>query len=266
MGKIVDRIQSFVRQSMLSFKSLFAWLDPKIYILVKVINPALQLMFFCILLSYVYKTDDLTPWVIGNAFILCTFNAMFGVGITLIAERFYGTLKMVIVSPTNSFVIFFARAFFHVLDASITVIVGLVVGFIFFNFRIPIENIPIFTLTLLCCMYAAACLGLLVGSFGLLVTDINMLLNIASMMLLFFSGANFPIDRLPVVLQKISYALPMTRSIEAGRLVASQGPIEAISKLIFMEFIVGTIYLVIGYVVLKILERVAYKNATLEVY
>lgn len=263
---MIQALGRFKRQSVISFKALFGWLDPKIYILVKVINPIFQVLFFSLVAGYVYNTKDLSPWIIGNSFLLCVYNAMFGIGMTLLSERFIGTLKLIIASPANKFSVFVGRSTIHIFDATITVTIGLIAGFVFFGFRIPIYQLGWFFLTILVAMFAACGLGLFIGCIGLITRDINLLLNISSMLLLSLSGANFPIERLPIFLQKVSSILPLSRTIKVARLLVNDVNISLCSRLLYEEAFIGIIYIVAGYFLLKLMEKIAIQKAALDIY
>ncbi len=266
MAEFFDEVGRFFRQSILSFKALFGWLDPKIYILVKIINPVFQLIFFCLLAKHAYKVSDVTPWVVGNALLLCTYNAMFGVGTVLLDERSFGTLKTVIASPSSKFLVFTGRASMHVFDAALTVIIGFSAGAAAFGVSFKGVNILLLILVILTAMFSASGMGLLIGSLGLRIRDMNLVLNISAMGLLALSGANFPIDRLPLILQKLSYAIPLTRSVKAARLVMSGEGLYTIGGLILGEILIGTAYLLLGYILLRIMETLARKTASLDIY
>jgi len=262
----MDMVARFFKHSLLSYKSLFGFLDPKVYFFVKVINPVFQLIFFSLLASFVYQTKDVTPWVIGNAFLLSMYNSMFGVGTVMVNERQFGTLASIIASPSNNFLIFVGRAFMHILDSALTVVIGFFVGYLFFGVDYSQTNFLLLTISIFVGMYAAMGLGLLIGSFGLIVKDMNLILNTVSMGLLILTGANFPLNELPDFVQKISYILPLTRSIEAARLIVAGEHSSIILNLMLQEIIVGTAYLLAGYYLLKILERKARNGATIDLY
>ena len=251
---------------MSSFKGLFGWLDPEVYILVKIAAPAMSVMFFSIVAGYVYKSKDLSPWIIGNSFLQCTYNAIFGVGMVFIEERSMGTLKLIIASPSSKFVIILSKMFMHIFDAAITVVVGLLTGTIFFSFTIPKDKLLWFAFTIIVAMFLASGFGILIGSFGLVTRDINMLLNVSSSILFIFTGADFPISRLPHFLQGAAYILPLTRSINAARIIQSGGNISGNGYLLLGEAVVGIIYMALGYLLLNIMEYAAKRRATLDVY
>lgn len=256
----------FFRQSTISFKALFGWLDPKIYILVKVIDPILEIIFYTLLAGYVYKTKDLTPWIIGKSFLLCTKNTVFGVGTIMRNERFSGTLKTIVATPANKFTTFLSRGFIHIIDAALSVVLGLFVGYLVFGADFSNVNLGLFATTILVAMFSASSLGLLISTFGLISRDMNLLMNTLSMIIFALSGAIFPITRLPLVLQKASYCIPITRSIQAARMISTGETSKAIYSLISQEVFIGVAYLLLGYFLLMYLEKLAREKASLDLY
>ena len=62
--------------------------------------------------------------------------------------------------------------------------------------------------------------------------------NTAFFGLLILSGANIAIEKLPLVIQKISYALPLTRGINAARAIVAGTPIEEIIPMMSIEKVI----------------------------
>lgn len=261
----MEELKRFFRSGLYSFKGIFGFLKPEIYILVKVINPIFMVIFFSLIASHAYNTKDITPWVVGNAFVLCMYNAFFGVGTELIAERSFGTLKILIASPTNKFTALLSKTLFHIVDSLITVFIGLTTGYIIFNAKIPFDKLHIFFLLLLAAMFSACTLGLFVGSIGLISRDINLLLNISSMMLMALSGVNYPIEKLPWIFQKVSYIMPLTRSLKGTRMLLNNN-LSTVYRLLVGEIVLGIIYSLLGYILLKFMEAMARKKATLDIF
>lgn len=85
-------------------------------------------------------------------------------------------------------------------------------------------------------------------------------------MLLIFTGSNFPVTQLPESLQAISYALPLTRSIQAARGVASGMGWNEVFVLLVGEVIVGIAYVLLATGLVKYAERVAIKEGSLELF
>lgn len=266
MNIIGDSISAITRESIMSFKALFSWIDPKEYILLRIINPLFQLTFFCLLAKYTFNTTDITPWVIGNSLLLCSSNVFFGMGYILQDERLFGTLKIIMVAPMNKFLIFLGRGFIYAANSLFTVMIGLLFGSLIFKVDFTNVNMGIFLLVILVAMFSSSGLGMLISSLGLIVRDINLILNTGSVILLALTGANFPINELPVFVQKISYCIPITRSIEAGNLMLRHDHISKVWMLIFQEFLIGITYIILGYVMLRFMDYLARKKATLDIY
>ena len=263
---IGECIERFFVQSWLSFKALFGWIEAKMYFFVKILNPVFQMLFFCLLAKYCFNTNNLTPWVIGNSFLLCIYNCIFGIGNIFAVERYCGTLKMIVATPSNKFITFFERGFVHIIDSLFTVSIGLTVGSIVFNISFNNVNLVLFFAITIIAMFSAVGLGLFIGSFGLIISNMNLIMNIVSMVLIAFSGANFPVDWLPNVIQKFSYCLPLTRSIKAANLLVKGESFTLIYNLMGQEILLGIIYIILGYFLMKITESIAKKRASLDLY
>jgi len=261
----MDVIQRFNRRFLFNYKNTLGAYSWKGYVIYRLINPFFQMMFFCMLANYVYDGDT-TPWVIGNALTLCYFSAFFGVSMTFVSERMQGTLKSIMCSPTKTLHIIVPRIIMQSVDALISVSIGFITGAVFFGFSIPLALLGQVLLIILVAILSAMGMGLLIGAFALLTRDINMLVNIASTMLIIMTGANFPVDRLPAVLQHVSYALPLTRSIKLMRLVVANQATSASWNLLLGELALGVIFVAIGYMVFAIMERMAQKYATIDLY
>lgn len=262
----MDGIKRVYRNSLYAFKGLYGFLQPKIYLLVKVINPILQVLFFSLIARHAYSNQDITPYIIGNAFVLCSMNAFFGAGCVMIAERGSGTLKNIIASPSSKFIIFTSKGLFHVLDGGITVVIGIITGVVFLNLRIPLSALPIFVVIILVSMFTACSMGLLIGSIGLVTRDINLLLNVASMSLMALSGVNFPVESLPYGLQLLSNVLPLTHCLKASKILIVDGSLIGVGRLILMEGFIGIMYCLLAYIVFKVMERMAKQKATIDIY
>lgn len=262
----MEGILRFLRQSTMSYKALFTWLKPQVYITSKIIGPVFQVAFFSIMASYAYNSKNIAPYVVGNSIVLCTLNAIFGVGGVLSEERSIGTLKIVLASPINKFIVFVGRASFHIIDGLFTVFIGFAVGILFFNLDLSATNIPLLLLNLLVTIFSASGMGLLIGSLGLIITDMNLIMNLASMGLLALSGANFSIEKFPVFLQAICYMLPMTRGIKASKLIISGGSLGTVSFLMLEEFLIGAAYIVAGYMLMKVMERQARRSGSIDLF
>jgi len=147
-----------------------------------------------------------------------------------------------------------------------TTFVGFAIGCMVFG--ISLKGIPwgMMLLCFLIAMFSAMGFGMVLSVFGLLSHQMHLILNLMEYVLLIFTGSNFPITQLPKYLQMVSYALPLTRSIEAARgIAAGMGGCD-IAGLLIGEVAVGLMYIVIAASLVKWAEREAIKNGTLELF
>ncbi|WP_327147047.1 MULTISPECIES: ABC transporter permease [unclassified Thermotoga] len=62
---------------------------------------------------------------------------------------------------------------------------------------------------------------MMISALGLVTRDTNMLLGIAEMLVFMMSGANFPVERLPVIFRWVSLILPLSHSVKSIRYTLS---------------------------------------------
>lgn len=262
----MDNIMRFSRRFLLNYKNELSIISLKGYLLYRVINPFFQMLLYCTVARYVYNTNDISPWIIGNSLILCYFSAFFGVGHTFVSERSQGTLKTILSAPSNTASIVLPRVVMQAVDSLISVLVGLLTGVIFFGFSIsPSALLPVF-LVIVVAIFSAMGIGLLIGSLALLTRDINMLLNVASMLLIALTGANFYVSLLPGPIQLVSYCLPLTRSIDLIRLLVDGARLSNHIQVLYVEIGLGLVYFLAGLIIFKIMETLSIKHATLDLY
>ena len=83
-------------------------------------------------------------------------------------------------------------------------------------------------------------------------------------LLLLFSGANIPLDRLPPALHALSWTLPLTRGIAAARLLIAGAGLAEVAPLLLGEFLLGALYAALGYWMFRWFETQAKRRGTLE--
>jgi ABC-2 type transport system permease protein len=116
----------------------------------------------------------------------------------------------------------------------------------------------------LVCAISCTGLGLINGALGLRVRENAVLANIIFGLLLIFTGANVPLDQLPGWMRAISEVIPLTHGIEAARLLGDGASLRSVDDLIGQELLVGFVYGLVGYGLLRFLEWQSRVHATLE--
>jgi len=259
-------IRRFFEQSWLYFKGQQAAFDLKEFIILQTSYPILTLIFYCILASYSFNTQNLTRWVVGNSFLLCVNTCIFGLGMGFTGERYNGRIRSIILAPESKLFIVLQSGFISSFVAVAMSLFGLFVGSLIFGVDFTEINIGLIILITLVGMFAATGFGLALSVFGLITDSMNLILNTVSFVLMIFCGANFPLEQLPQATQFISKIIPLTRTIEAANMLFKGFNGSRLVELLISEIILGIIYIIIAVAIIRIVERIAIKKATLEVF
>jgi ABC-2 type transport system permease protein len=159
---------------------------------------------------------------------------------------------------------FLGRSFVHILDGMLGVIIGLLWGVLLLGVDLSHTNLPALGLTILVTTFSTSGLGLLMGCISLVTTNVMFVNNSVYFMLLIFSGANIPLANLPSWMQSISWALPLTRGIASARLLVSGASFAQVAPLLLGEFLLGLVYVTLGYILFRWFERQAKAHGSLE--
>jgi len=256
----------FYRHAYLSFKALFGWLNPSVYLMVMVISPFSQLLFFSMLAKYAYQGSNLADYVVSNALLLCVMNAVFGMMTVITADRQMGTLQLVVASPANKITVFFARALFHIISGLFTAVLGLIFGCLIFGLSFSGEQLVWLGLVWLVSIFAACGLGFIVSSFALWSPSMHIWVNLLASILLLFSGASYSRSLMPDWMHRVSEVLPLTRGVEATKLLINEGG----NKLTFIlsrmteEFLLGCGFYLLGMLLFFYAEYLARVKGSME--
>lgn len=71
-------VRLYFEQALLYHKGRSAAFKAEEFALIQLGNPLITLTFYCLIAAYSFQTTNLTSWVIGNAFLLCTNACIFG--------------------------------------------------------------------------------------------------------------------------------------------------------------------------------------------
>lgn len=248
----------------ISYRALFGWLNPYMFLLTTLIPSLTQLFFFVYLGRAAHVADD-TYYVAGNALVAAAAPSLFGMGNAVAGERWTHTLALLVASPANRVAIFLGRS----LPATLTGIVvsawTFVIAGVIFGISVPAAALAPLALTIAVTSFACVGLGLFTAALGLRWRETAVLANMLLFILLLFAGVNVPLDRLPPWLSTLAQGLPVTHGVKAARQIIAGEPLGHVAKLIAAEALVGAIYIVVGLVSIALFEVEARRGATLEV-
>ncbi len=159
---------------------------------------------------------------------------------------------------------FVGRAFMHVIDGMLGVVLGLTWGVLLLGLDLSHTDPLALGLTILVTTFSTSGLGLLLGCVSLMVLNVMFLNNTVYFALLVLCGANVPLDKLPAWVQAVSQFLPLTRGIAAARLIIAGAPLREVWPLLRGELLIGAVYVFAGYALFRWFEFQAKRRGTLE--
>ena len=184
----------------------------------------------------------LTPGVISQAIL---FMAVFS-GIELIWDRQFGFLKATLVAPVSRFEVVLGRvlggATVATFQGLIVLLLALLVGFKPQSFTIiPLAVCLMFLIALLFSALGTAIASLMKDFHGF-----QLIMNFLVMPTFFLSGAIFPLNNVPRLIQVVSYINPLTYGVDGLRQVLTGTVHFGLTIDILVLSIVGVILLLIG--------------------
>lgn len=247
----------------ISYRALFNWIRPSIYIPTMLGGPLFQILFFAYLGRFSGVRDD-TFFVVGNAVQVCSMSSIYGATMTLANERYFGTLSSLLATPANRFAIFVGRTLPVIANGLVVSVFGFIVGMAFLDFRLPPAALPPLALIVIVTVVSCTGLGMLLGAIGLRMRDVFFASNLAYFVILLFCGVNVPLDAVPGWMQTIGRALPITHGIEAARAVANGASLGEVGGLVRAELSIAVVYAFASFGLFRFFEASSRRSASLE--
>lgn len=248
---------------LMSYRALFGWMSPWIFIPSLLISPVCQILLFAFIGRSAGVGND-EFYVIGNALNYAAVPCMFAMTFTIGGERFGQTLGLVLTTPARRLPLFLGRSLPVIANGWFVAMFGVVVGSLLLDTDIPGSAWPPIALVVAVGSLASTGLGLVMGAINLVYRDGATMGNVFFLVLLIFTGTNVALDDLPGWMAAIGVWLPLTHAIEAARMLADGAVWSAVDGLVLRELALGAAYVVLGMAMLRGLERRSRTHATLE--
>jgi len=260
----VRHLRVFAIGGYLSFRALFGWLSPGLFVIILLVPSVTQTFFFAFLGRSANVEDD-AFYVVGNAVVAASIPGIFAMSHTITDERYTHTLSTLIVSPASRVALFLGRALPAIVNGFVVAVFALVVGALVLGVTIPASSYGEVALAIAVTSFSCTGLGLVNAALGLRWRETAVLSNFFVYFLLLFAGVNVPLELLPDWLQTVAQGLPVTHGVEAARDAVAGESLGEIAGLLGAEALVGVVYTVLGLGLLRLFEREARRGATLEV-
>lgn len=259
----MNNLRIFFVGGLISYRALFGWLNPWIFLPTLIVAPIAQVLFFAFLGRAAGLESD-RFYVIGNALQIAALPGLFAMTFTITGERYSQTLGPLLATPANRAALFLGRALPVTVNAAFVCVISFVGGALLLHVSVPAGALPPLAVVIAVTSLSCTGFGLLGGAIGLRMRDAIVLINLADAVLLVFCGVNIPIGNLPGWMQAVSEWLPVTHGLRAARRVADGASLQAVSSLVLAELAIGIAYAAAGFALIRYLEEEARRRATLE--
>ena len=249
---------------LISFRGLFGWLHPAIFVPTLIVPPIFQVLFFAYLGRAAELESD-TFYVVGNSIQLAALPGLFAISHAINGERKSQTLASLLASPASRVALFLGR--------SLPVMaIGLAVSLVSFAFGTLLLDVEL-------ARPLVALAAVRDGGGGLLVHGARSRARGGRAARARDGGLLQPRLRRPARLLRRQRAarrpagldehasaqgLPVTHAVEAGRDVVAGASLDSVADLLAAELAIGVAYLLLGLALLRHFETVARRRATIE--
>jgi ABC-2 type transport system permease protein len=258
-------VRLFFVGGLLSYRALFNWIRPLIYVTTMLGSPLFQILFFAYLGRFAGLQDD-TFFVVGNAVQVSAMSGIYAMTLTIANERHFGTLSPILATPANRVALFLGRAVPVIANGLFVSVFGFGVGLLLLDFELAWSQVPALAVVLVVTVTSCTGLGMLLGSIGLRARDVFFASNLVYYLMLLVCGVNIPVESLPSWLEAIGRVVPLTHGIEAAREVARGASLGDVSDLVLTELVIGAAYTAAAFALFRLFEVEGRRSAALETY
>jgi ABC-2 type transport system permease protein len=249
----------------ISYRALFNWITPGMYVTTMLGSPLFQILFFTYLGRYAGSQDD-AFFIVGNAIQVAAMSGIYGMTMGIANERQFGTLQPLLATPANRLAIFTGRALPFIVNGLVVSAFGFAVSWLLLDFRPAEGSVPALVLAVVVTTCSCVALGMLIGSIGLRARDVFFAANLVYFLMLLVCGVNIANEDLPDWLGAIGRCLPLTHGIEAARELAAGTELSEVAGLLWTEALIGLAFATAAYVLFRVFEAEGRRRASLETY
>jgi len=205
--------------------------------------------------------------VVGTVVYLLYNRLLWGTGVSIQSERWMGTIEVLFLTPANKMIILLASGLSSLIEASWWIFSILFLGWAIFGVQPSITSWPAVFICVASTMAALVSVGVFFAGFFVLTRAADQLASGLQAPIRFFSGVAFPVSVLPQMLQYVSHLIPVTYGILALRkCVLLGGDLGSIWIDLAPLWLMTTIFLILGQITLRIVERQTKKKGTLYLF
>lgn len=201
------------------------WTDPFLFAIYSIVRPLASSLILVVMYYVVTKGKtgmDLFAYIyVGNAFFMYVINVLFGISWVIHEDReHYQMIRYIYISPIRMYYYLFGRGIAKMILTTVAVIITIAFGMLVL--KIPVNllavDYPLLIFSVLAGIFIITCLGILLAGITIVTAHHSWALTEGMAGLFYLAcGAIYPIDILPIWLQYLSKALPLTYWLELVR-------------------------------------------------
>src|SRR5581483_5093423 len=189
----VNWLRVFFVGGLTSYRALFRWLNPWVYVPLMLGYPLFQIVFFAYLGRGVRLGSD-RFFLIGNAVAVTAVACLFGMGQVIGNERWFQTLPALLSSPASRLALFLGRSLPTMLNSIFVAAFSLTVGALVLRVHIGAGAVGGLALAILAASFSCTGLGLCFGALGLRGRNVLIFANLVVGVMLVICGVNVPLS------------------------------------------------------------------------
>lgn len=204
------------------------------------------------------QTQDYMSYVIvGSVIYLFVVRTCLNVSRTLITELREGTLEGLMLAPFARISYFTGNMIVQTITTTFEAFVAVIIG-VFFGLQVA-EIHPLYLgISIVNALYAFWGVSMILGCIMLYTRDTYISQNTLFAIIFLVCGITFPTQYLPATVQFLSKLIPVTDAVTLIRQsVLGTMPMDTFLLYNLRLFLVGTIYLVVGFFCMKKIEVIA---------
>ncbi|MHB8585046.1 MAG: ABC transporter permease [Thermoplasmatota archaeon] len=137
-------------------------------------------------------------------------NLNFRGGMAIQRERWMGTLEAILLAPTSRAAFILGESLYGLIDSGWTTLLGLLVTSVAFGAAFHLADPLLALLAVILTLTSLVALSVFFAAFYVLTRSAGPVAGAIVAPTQFLSGTRFPVAALPIALQAVSYALPVT--------------------------------------------------------
>lgn len=225
------------------YRAIFTW---RSWIFGWMVRVVAQVSFFALIGLRVADERSAFYILIGNALAVAAQAGVFSLNMTT-AERWAGTLPLLVASPSSPVIVFSARGAYLAVDGALSALGALFIAGPAFGLDLPWPRVlAVVPLTMLIAV-SAYCFGTFLAGIVFRFRSINSLVvNTTYVGLMTACGVNVPLSYYPAGIEWLARCLPLTNGLLAIRGVFEGAPASTIVGYAALEGLVATCWVVLA--------------------